>query len=64
MRSNDSVLFSLWLEASTLSAEKIFQCESSVFLLVFLGLFLVLYGVSGSAGWCFVVTFNVGMRDV
>jgi hypothetical protein len=52
-----------------MSAGIFFQRESSAFLFVFCGLFLVLYGVFGSVfavfAWCSMllcVTFNVGMR--
>jgi hypothetical protein len=44
-----SIFYEEWLlEGCTLSAEKIFQCESSEFLFVSVALFLFLYGVSGS----------------
>jgi len=54
-----------------MSLENFFCGESKAFLFVFGGLFLFLYGVSGSVGWCFCalsmllcVTFNVAKRDV
>jgi len=47
-----------------MSAEEKFQCESWTFLFAVGGLFWFLYGVAGSVGWCFSVTFNVGMREV
>jgi len=61
---NDSVLFSLWLEASTLSAEKFFCGESGAFLGAFWVLFLVLICGLVAVCWCFSVTFYVVMRDV
>jgi hypothetical protein len=55
----------------TMSLEIFFQCESSAFLFVSWGLFVVLYGVSGSvfaglACACMLVSvkFHVGMRGV
>jgi len=46
----------------SMSAEKIFQSESSAFLVVAVALLLVLYGVSGAVCWCFNGTFNVVER--
>ncbi len=47
-----------------MSAEKFFCGESWAFLVLFLALFVVLYGVFGSVWWCFSVTFYVGLREV
>jgi len=47
-----------------MSAENFFQRESSPFRFASEALLLVLYGVSEVVCWCFVVTFNVVMRDV
>jgi len=53
----------------SMGAENFFQCESSVFLVVFWALFMVLCGVLWSVfavfAWCSMlvcVTFDVGMR--
>ena len=48
--------------SNTLSAEIFFQRESSTFLFAFVALFMVLHGVFGSVGSCFVVTFYVVER--
>jgi len=47
-----------------MSAENFFCGESGAFLFVAEPLFMVLYGVLGADGWCFSVTFYVGVRDV
>ena len=43
---------------------KNFLLKRPAFLFVFWALVGVVYGVSGAVYSCFVVTFNVGMRDV
>jgi len=47
-----------------MGAEKFFCGESSAFLFAFWGLFLFLDGVSFAVWACFVVRFNMVMREV
>ena len=54
----------LQVKRVSMSAENFFQRESSPFRFASEALLLVLYGVSEVVCWCFVVTFNVVMRDV